>query len=722
MGRNRLVRLFAYSLIFSALPPFSLHAAMVGALHDPFATPSPLPFQYPPFDQIRSSVFAFAFTAAMAEHDHEIAAIAARHDEPTFENVVLALERAGQRLHRVQRVFGNLLPSVGDAELQKIDAQFAPRLSLHFDGIYLNSAIFRRLDSVYRSPEREQLDAESRQLLERKHADFVRHGARLPKESQARLKQINSRLAVLSSTFRQNALGATQAGAVVVEQRSQLDGLDDARISAGAAAASARGLQEKWLLTLERPTTQAVLGTLTDRALRERIYRASISRASAGKYDNRRVVVEILRLRDEKARLLGFPTYAAYALDNEGAATPAAANELLNRIASAGLRATRHDAAELQELMDADMRAQGRTPEPLQPWDWAYYSERARKRHFGFDQSEVKAYFELNRVLQDGVFFAAHELFGLSFKERKDLPTYASDVRVFDVLDANDAPIAIFIADYFARDNKEGGAWMDNYVDQSALFGAHPVVVNNLNLPKPESGQPVLLSFDDVVGLYHEFGHALHGMLSNVRYQSLSGTNVPTDFVEYPSQCNEMWARDPKVLAHFAFHYRTGAAMPADLQRRVVAGQKFNSGFLTSEYVVAAILDMEWHASAGAQVTAANDVLGFETKALPARNVMYPLAPPRYHTTYFLHIFESEDYAAGYYAYLWSEVLARDTGRWIYEHGGLVRAAGSEYRDKVLSRGRSAEPAVLFKSLYGKDPDVAPLIEYRGLNAEGTGM
>ena len=346
MGRNRIVRLFLYSLILGVLP-LSLQAAPAAVQQpdDPFASPSPLPFQYPPFDRIRSKDFASAFTAAMAEHDHEIAAIATRDDKPTFENTALALERAGQRMHRVQRAFVNLLPSVGDAELQKIDAQFAPQLSLHFDELYLNSSIFRRLDTVYRSAEREQLDPESRQLLERKHADFVRHGARLSKEAKARLKQINARLAALSSTFRQNALGATQVGAVVVEQRSQLDGLDDARISAAAAAAGARGLRDKWLLTLERPTTQAVLGSLTDRALRERVYRASSARASAGEYDNRPAVLEIVQLRDEKARLLGFSTYAAYALANEGAATPAAANELLDRIATAALRATRHDAA-----------------------------------------------------------------------------------------------------------------------------------------------------------------------------------------------------------------------------------------------------------------------------------------------------------------------------------------------------------------------------------------
>jgi peptidyl-dipeptidase Dcp len=319
--------------------------------------------------------------------------------------------------------------------------------------------------------------------------------------------------------------------------------------------------------------------------------------------------------------------------------------------------------------------------------------------------------------LQDGVFYAAHELFGLSFKERKDLPTYAPDVRVFNVYDDKGAQIAIFLTDYFARDTKEGGAWMDNYVEQSSLFGTRPVVVNNLNLPKPGPGQPVLLSFDDVVGMFHEFGHALHGMLSNVRYQPLAGTNVPSDFVEYPSQCNEMWSRDPKVVAHFARDYRTGAPMPAELLRKVIAGQQFNSGFVTSEYVVAAVLDMAWHSIAANQVPAAGDVPQFEAQALAARNVAYPLAPPRYHTTYFLHSFEGDDYAAGYYAYLWSEVLARDTGQWLYAHGGLTRAAGDAYRDKVLSRGRSAEPGVLFKNLYGADPDVGPLIEYRALGA-----
>jgi peptidyl-dipeptidase Dcp len=698
-----------------ALTP-GLHTTAAEVHSDPFAQASTLPFQYPPFDRIQNSDFPAAFAAALAEHDREIAAIVGRPDAPTFENTVLAIEQSGRRLSRVNRVFYNLLSSKGDAELQKTDTQLAPRLSMHFDGVYLNAALFRRLESVYRSSAKQTLDAESRQLLERTYVHFVHNGARLSAADRAKLRQVNAHLATLSSTFRQHVLEASKANAVLVEQRAQLDGLDDARISAAAKAASDSGQPGKWLITLEHTTDQPVLALLGNRELRERIYRASITRASSGRYDNRGVVAQTVRLRAEKAHLLGFPTYAAFALNDEGAATPQAANQLLERIAAASLADTHRDAEALQSLMDADFKARGKATEPLQPWDWGYYCERLRKQRFAFDQAEVKAYFELDRVLEDGVFYAAHELFGLTFKERKDLPTYSPDVRVFDVFDEHGTAIAIFLADYFARDGKEGGAWMDNYVQQSNLFGTRPVIVNNLNLPKPEAGQPVLLSFDEVVDMFHEFGHALHGMLSNVRYQSLAGTNVPADFVEYPSQCNEMWARDPKVVAHFAFHYQSGAPMPPELLHQVIAAQQFNTGFLTSEYVVAAILDMAWHSIPGTPILSADDVANFETTALKTHNVLYALAPPRYHTSYFLHAFSGDGYAAGYYAYLWSEVLARDTGQWMYAHGGLSRSAGNEYRDKVLSRGRTVEPAVLFRNLYGRDPDVAPLIEYHGLN------
>jgi peptidyl-dipeptidase Dcp len=690
-------------------------AADTTPVADVFARPSPLPFQYPPFDRIHNEDFAAAFAAAMAEHDRELANISKQHDAPSFDNVVLALEKSGQRLHRVERAFFNLLSSTGDAQLQKIEPQIQSQLSRHYDGMVLNPTLFARLDAVHRSAQRAQLDPESRQLLERTYANFVHQGARLKAPDRKQLEEINARLATLGASFRQAVLGATQAGAVEVGNAEDLSGLDTARISAAAAAAAARGLNGKWLITLEKTTDQNVLGLLSNRALRERIYRASIERGSGGQYDTRAIVAETVSLRAEKARLIGFSTYAAFSLSAEGAATPEAANKLLDRITDAVLQDTRKDAAALQALMDLDRRAAGEAPVPLQPWDWGYYSEKLRKQRVGFDQSEVKAYFELNRVLQDGVFYAAHELFGLTFKERKDLPTYAPEVRVFDVYDDHGTQIAIFLADYFARDTKEGGAWMDNFVEQSSLFGTRPVVINNLNIPKPESGQPVLLSFDEVGTIFHEFGHALHSFMSSARYQSLAGTNVPADFVEYPSQCNEMWGRDPGVVAHFAHHYQTGAPMPPELLHKVIAGQQFNGAFLMSEYVVAAILDMAWHSMPAGEVPAAADVQKFESQALAARHAAYQLAPPRYHTTYFLHSFEDEHYAAGYYAYLWSEVLARDTGKWLYEHGGLSRTAGDVYREKVLSRGRTEEPAVLFKNLYGADPDIEPLIEYHAI-------
>lgn len=716
---HSLSRLAFGVLVCSVLAP-SQRAAAAEMQSDLYAQVSTLPSQYPAFDRVHDADFPAAFTAALAEHDREVAAIAGAKSPATFENTVLAFEQSGRRLHRVSKMFYNLLSSRGDDELQKIDTDLAPRLSIHSDNIYLNAALFHRIETVYQSTEKDRLDPESRQLLERTYIEFVHSGARLSAADRAKLKQVNARLATLNSTFRQHVLESSKANAVLVEQRSELDGLDEARISAAAKAANERAHPGKWLIAITNTTDQPVLANLNDRALRERIYRASITRASSGPNDNRGVVVETIKLRADKAHLLGFPTYADLALSEEGAATPQAANQLLERIASASLADTRHDAKALQALMDADLKAKGKPATPLQPWDWAYYSDRLRKQRFTFDQSEVKAYFEMNRVMQDGLFYAAHELFGLTFKERHDLPTYTPDVRVFDVFDDHGTQIAIFLADYFAREGKGGGAWMDTYVDQSKLFGTRPVVVNNLNLVKPEAGQPVLLSFDEVVGMFHEFGHALHGMLSDVRYESLSGTDLPADFVEYPSQCNEMWARDPKVVAHFAFHYQNGTPMPPELLRQVIAAQQFNTGFLTSEYVIAAILDMAWHSIPGTPNVAAADVAGFETEALKKHNVFDELAPPRYHTTYFSHAFSGDQYAAGYYAYLWSEVLARDTGQWIYAHGGLSRTAGNEYRDKVLSRGRTSEPGALFKSLYGRDADVAPLIEYRGLGKQSN--
>ena len=473
-------------------------------------------------------------------------------------------------------------------------------------------------------------------------------------------------------------------------------------------------MKDKWLITLENTTQQPVLANLDNRPLRERIFKASVQRGLGGATDNRAVVIAIVKARAERAALLGYDTHAAYAIEDESAATPAAARDLLLKIAPVALARARQEAAGLQQLIDAQASSTGTQSFMLQPWDWEFYSEQVRKARYHFDQAQVAPYFELNRVVQDGVFYAAHELYGLTFRERKDLPVYQPDVRVFEVFDANGKGLGLFIADYFARDNKQGGAWMNAYVEQSRLLNRKVVVSNNLNIPKPAAGQPVLLTFDDVTGLFHEFGHALHGLLSDVEYPSLASPETPPDFVEYPSQFNEMWAREPKVLAHYARHYQTGAPMPAQLLAKVLEAQNFDAGYATTEYVEAALLDLAWHQLHAVQVPTPDQVPTFEQSALRDVGLDYAPVPPRYHTSYFSHIFD-DDYSAGYYAYLWSEVLARDTGAWMHARGGLTRPNGDAFRRKVLSRGRTAEPLELFRGLYGRAPDIGPLLEYHGL-------
>ena len=426
------------------------------------------------------------------------------------------------------------------------------------------------------------------------------------------------------------------------------------------------------------------------------------------------MVTGIVKARAERAALLGYDTHAAYAIADESAATPAAAHELLLKIAPAAVARAKSEAADLQRLIDMQAKAKGIPSFTLQPWDWEFYSEQVRKARYDFDQSQVAPYFELNRVVQDGVFYAAHELYGLTFKERKDLPVYQPDVRVFEVFDADGSGLGLFIADYFARDNKQGGAWMNAYVEQSRLLKRKVVVSNNLNIPKPAAGQPVLLTFDEVTTLFHEFGHALHGLLSDVEYPTLASPETPPDFVEFPSQFNEMWAREPQIVAHYAHHYQSGAPMPPELLAKVLKAQQFNQGYATTEYIAAALLDLAWYQLHASQVPASDEAPAFEAAALKEAGVDYAPVPPRYHTTYFRHIFNDE-YSAGYYAYLWSEVLARDTGAWIHAHGGITRANGDELRRSVLSRGRTAEPLELFRNLYGRRPDIGPLLEYRGL-------
>ncbi len=680
----------------------------------PFREPSTLPYALPRFDQIKDSDFTPAFEAGMAEQRAEIDAIASNPLPATFDNTLVAMERSGRMLDRVTKVFFNLNSSNTDEQIQKIETEMAPRLAAHQDAIALNAALFARVDAVYRQRAGLGLDPESAQLLERYERMFVRAGARLDEAGRARIKQLNQRIAELSTRFGQNLRKASSEGGVMVEDLTLLDGLSVEQTGAAAQAAKARGQDGKWLIALANTTIQPVLGHLTNRALRERIYRASIARANGGAQDNTAVIAELVKLRAERARLLGYRSHAAFALEDEGAGTPEAVNTMLAGLAKAAVAKARGEAAELQALIDAQARAAHAPGFKLQPWDWAYYEQIARRNRFQFEESDVKPYFELDRVLRDGVFYAAHELYGLSFKERTDLPRYHPDVRIFEIFDADGSPLTLCLADFFARDAKQGGAWMNQIADQSRLLGTRPTVIINLNVPKPPEGLPVLLTFDETTTLFHEFGHALHGMLSNTNYPTLSGTNTPPDFVEYPSQFNEMWAREPVVLAHFARHYQTGEALPQALLDKILAAQKFGQGYVTTEYMAAAILDQAWHQIGPEQAPAAAQVASFESSALARAHVDLHAVPPRYHSPYFLHIFNL-GYDASYYAYTWSEVLARDTEQWFHAHGGLNRANGDFFRAKILSRGRTEEPKVLFESFYGQAPQIGPLLERHGL-------
>lgn len=678
-----------------------------------FAKPSTLPYQLPPFDRIKDADFRPAFEAGMAEQRKEIEAMDQNTAAPTFENTVVTLEKSGRLLDRVGSVFFNLNSSNTNPEMLKIASEMAPKLAAHGDAITLDPVLFSRIDAVYQQRASLKLDPESMQLLERTHTEFLRAGAKLSPEDKTKLKQLNEQIASLTNQFQQNVLKATKDSAVVVDNVSELDGLSPEQIGAAAEAAKARGLSGKWVITLQNTTIQPALAELRNRALREKIYKASIGRAQGGAEDNTVVVAKIVKLRAEKAKLLGYPDYATYALADQTAGTPAAVNQMLAKLVPPALANAKKEASDSQKLIDEQARATNGKAFTLEPWDWAFYEEQVRKSRFGFDQSQVKPYFELSHVLQDGVFYAAHELYGLDFKERKDLPVYQSDVRVFEVF-RDGSPIGLFLTDYFARDNKRGGAWSSGFVEQSGLLNLKPVIVNNLNIPKPAQGQPALLTFDEVRTIFHEFGHALHALLSDVNYPSLAGTSVPRDFVEFPSQFNEMWAREPKVFANYAKHYQSGVPMPQELLDKVLAADKFGQGYSTTEYISAALLDQAWHQIPATDAPAADQVMVFQAKALKKYGVDYAPVPPRYYSPYFAHAFTG-GYAAGYYSYIWSEVLARDAERWMHKHGGLQRANGEFLRAKVLSRGRSQDPEILFEQFYGGKPEIEPLLEHRGL-------
>jgi peptidyl-dipeptidase Dcp len=703
----------------SSVATASASPAPQPARQNPFFRPSPLACQYPPFDQIRNDDYMPAFEAGMAEQRKEVDAIAHDAAAPTFQSTVVALEKTGRLLGRVQKAFTNLNASSTNDVMQKIELDMAPRLAAHQDAILLDPLLFGRVDAVYQQRDKLGLDPESAQLLNRYAKLFERAGAHLSDPDKATLKKINQELSSLTTQFRQAVLKATKDGGVVVDDVKQLEGLSPVEIGAAAEAAKVRGLAGKWLIALQNTTIQPALEHMSDRALRERLYRASVARCNGGVDDTTGLVTKILTLRARKAALLGYPSYAAWSLAEETAETPAAVNEILGELAPAALAKGKEEARAIQARIDADARAAHQKPFALEPWDWAYYALEVRKDRFEFDDAEVRPYFELSRVLQDGAFYAAHELYGISFQERHDLPVYNPDVRVLEVRDTDGSTIGLLLLDFYQRDDKQGGGWMDTFVDESKLLALKPVVTINMNLPRPAPGEPALLTFDDVTTLFHELGHGLHGLLTVATYPLLSGTNVPADFVEFPSQLNEMWMRERSVLAHFAKHYKTGAPMPAALLDKVLKAQKYGVGYSMTEYLEAAIIDQAWHQIPLSKVPAASQVMAFEQQALVDHHVAYAPVPPRYHTAYFGHVFEG-GYEAAYYAYIWSEVLARDAGAWFDAHGGLTRANGDVFRAKVLSQGRMKEPRVQFESFYGGPPDIKPLLEYEDLKLPTT--
>ena len=675
---------------------------------NPFLTESTLPYQMPPFDRIDDAHYQPAFDQGMAEQLAEIEAIATQSDPPTFENTIVAMERSGRLLDRVATVFFGLSSAHTNDAMDAIRSEVAPELAAHTDAILLNADLFARVQTLHEERDTLDLDAESRRLIEEYYTDFVRAGARLDEAQKERIEAINAELASLSTTFSQNVLDEVNASAVVVDSREELAGLPDDQVAAAETAAAARDLEGKFVIPLLNTSGQPALTTLEDRALRERITRASLARnLSGGEYDNREVITTMARLRAERAAMLGYPNHAAYILERQTAQTVDAVNERLASLAPPAVANAEREAADLQVMLgDAG---------ELAAWDWSFYTEKVRADRYAFDAEQLRPYFELDNVIEKGFFFAANQLYGLTFEERPELPTYHPDIRIWEVFDADGSPLGLFIGDFYARPSKRGGAWMNAYVSQTHLLGTSPVVGNHLNIPKPPDGEATLLTFDEVVTAFHEFGHALHGFFSNVEYPYFSGTSVPRDFVEYPSQVNEMWATWPEVLENYAVHYETGEPMPADLLEKVLATQTFNQGFATTEYLAASLLDQAWHQITADEVPDADGVETFEAAALEAAGVALQAVPPRYRSTYFSHIWSS-GYSAGYYSYIWSEVLDADSVEWFKENGGLKRENGDHFRETLLSRGGSVEALDLYRAFRGAEPDVRPLLIRRGLN------
>ncbi|PBS12542.1 peptidyl-dipeptidase Dcp [Lysobacteraceae bacterium NML93-0792] len=671
-------------------------------------TASTLPFQAPPFDRLKDADYQPAIEEGMKQHLAEIRAIVDNPEAPTFENTIEAMERSGELLTRSANVFFMLTGANTNATLQAAEEALAPKLAEHSDAIYLDPALFARVKTLFDQRATLGLTPEQATVLEHTHDGFVRAGALLNDADKAELRALNSESSTLSTAFGNKLLAASNAGGVFVTDVAELDGLDEGAIAAAADAAKAAGKEGQWLLSLQNTTQQPVLASLKNRALRERVLAASTGRAEKGDANDTRATIQRLaEIRARQAQLLGFPNYAAYSITDQMAKTPEAALKLLTDTVPAATARARAELAKIQGVVDAQNG--GFTAGAA---DWDFYAEQVRKAEFDLDEAQIKPYFELDRVLKDGVFFAANQLYGITATERTDIPVYHPDVRVFDIKDEDGTQIALFYLDPFKRDSKQGGAWMGNFVEQNGLTGTIPVVYNVENFTKPAAGQPALLSFDDVTTLFHEFGHALHGFFSKTTYPSVAGTNTPRDFVEFPSQFNEHWALDPKVFANYAKHHQTGEAMPQELVEKIVTARTFNQGYATTEYLSAALLDLAWHTLPAGE--ARQDVDAFEKQALETYKVDLAAVPPRYRTSYFSHIWGG-GYAAGYYAYFGAEVLDHDAFQWFRENGGLTRENGQIFRDKILSIGHSRDLVVAYREFRGKEPSVEPLLEHRGL-------
>ncbi|WP_285246183.1 M3 family metallopeptidase [Pseudarthrobacter sp. efr-133-R2A-89] len=667
---------------------------------NPLLTPSPLPYGLPPFALLTAEHYGEAVRAGLAEHVREINAITDSEEAPTFENTALAMERSGQLLNRAAAAFFTLVSADASPRIRELETELSPLLSAHQDEIYLNRALFDRFSAI----DTDRLDAESGRLVEEYLKEFRQSGIQLDDAGQEHLRAINAELARLGTEFGQRVKEGMKSASLLLDDAAELAGLPADDVASAAEAARAAGHEGKFLLTLIQPSNQPALAALENRKVRRRLLEASIGRGSAGgSLDVLDLVKDMVRLRAEKAALLGFANFAELSVDQQTAPDFEAVQAMMNRLAPAAVRNADAEADALAEVAG----------HPLEAWDWAYYSAQVKRERYSVDEQALRPYFELDRVLTDGVFFAATALYGITFHERTDLAGYHPDVRVWEVKDADGTGLGLFLGDYYTRESKRGGAWMNSLVEQSDLLGTRPVVINNLNISKPAAGEPTLLTLDELRTTFHEFGHALHGLFSSVTYPRFSGTSVPRDFVEYPSQVNEMWIMWPEVLANYARHHATGEPLPQEAVDKLDAAALWGEGFGTTEYLGAALLDLAWHVLEESEVP--DDVLEFEAKALAAAGVAHSLIPPRYRTGYFQHIFAGGWYAAGYYSYIWSEVLDAETVEWFKENGGLSRANGDFFRTELLSRGNSRDPMESFRAFRGRNARLDPLLKRRGL-------